>query len=831
MKRPLVPVAMWFAAGILLGWAVPGSLHVLIAASAGAVLGACFLEGSRPTFLAASLLLTGWSDYCLHEAILSPVDLRHIVGERPQLVSVRGHLLATPEVRLSEDPAGATPAQPRSQAWLQAEAIRKGGDWQPAVGRVLATVPGCLEAGVYGGRDVELFGVLQRPPTASATGLFDYEAYLRREGIHYQLKTASPADWRIRDLSAPPPLPLSDRFIAWASKVLEHDLPLRAPPAPGGLVDQPFDLLRAMTLGWKTPLTDSVSLPFTRTGTMHIFAISGLHIALVVGILVNLLRAVRLPRAGCGVVVIPAIWFYTAATGWQPSAVRSTLMMTIVLMGWSLHRPQDLVNSLAGAALALLAWQPFQLFQAGFQLSFAVVLSIALFQPHIEAWCDRLLKPDPFLAKVQRPRWRGWLDSGVRWITSSLAVSLAAWLGSVVLVACYFHLLTPVGLLVNLVVVPLSSLALMCNLGALCCGDWFPFLTGLFNHSSWLWMHTLIFVSDRAAALPGAWWHVRSPTALEILVFHGFLVWVLVPKNVSPTMRRVCSWGLALGVLACTMQWFWPGGRVRVTVLPAGSGSAVFCEARHGQQLLVDCGSSETAKFVVAPFLGSLGVNTLDDLLLTHGDQRHVEGTQILLREFSMRRCSVPLQPSRSTSYNDALVCLEAARVKLQCAQRGSRVGDWVVLHPAAEDRFPQADDNALVLAQRVDGLDVLLLSDLGARGQGTLMAREPHLHADIVVVGIPSQGEALNDELLLRLHPQVVVLSVGEFPTAQQPRPGFLARIQRHGAEVFSTWMDGAVSLEFSRAGCRVTSMSSRESMIRPRLPADQSGDPAAAR
>src|SRR6185312_5587192 len=117
---------------------------------------------------------------------------------------------------------------------------------------------------------------------------------------------------------------------------------------------------------------------FIRTGTMHIFAISGLHVALIAAILVQLLRFFQIPRGACGLVIIPLIWFYTGATGWQPSAIRSTIMSSMVVLGWSLKRPSNLLNSLLASAVIILIWQPEQLFQASFQLSFFVVLSMAL---------------------------------------------------------------------------------------------------------------------------------------------------------------------------------------------------------------------------------------------------------------------------------------------------------------------------------------------------------------------------------------------------------------------------------------------------------------------
>ena len=168
------------------------------------------------------------------------------------------------------------------------------------------------------------------------------------------------------------------------------------------------------------------------------------EIALIAGILLALLRVAQLPRGACGLVVLPLIWFYTAATGWQPSAIRSTIMMSVIIVGWSLKRPSDLLNSLAAAGFIILVWEPQQLFQASFQLSFFVVLSIALFSPPLEKIRDLLLQTDPLLPRELLPRWRRWLETPLRFLATSLTTSLAAWLGSLPLTAYYFHLFSPV---------------------------------------------------------------------------------------------------------------------------------------------------------------------------------------------------------------------------------------------------------------------------------------------------------------------------------------------------------------------------------------------------
>src|SRR5204863_1773837 len=142
-----------------------------------------------------------------------------------------------------------------------------------------------------------------------------------------QLQAASDKDWRI--LSSPPRPPLSDRFRVWARRALARGLPAE---------DECLRLEWALTLGWKTALTEEVSEPFVRAATYHIFAVDGLRMAILFGIFFGLCRAVGLPRWVCGLALLPVIWFYTALTGWPASAIRASVMLTVIIIGWALKR-------------------------------------------------------------------------------------------------------------------------------------------------------------------------------------------------------------------------------------------------------------------------------------------------------------------------------------------------------------------------------------------------------------------------------------------------------------------------------------------------------------
>ena len=145
-----------------------------------------------------------------------------------------------------------------------------------------------------------------------------------------------------------------------------------------GLEDSPdvAALINGMALGLRHETPDDIEEPFQQTGTLHLFAVAGLHVGIVAQLLWIIALLLRLPRKAAAALIIPCLFFYSAITGFHVSSVRAATMAAVLLGGIFFDRPVLALNSLAGAALLILAVDPNQLFSAGFQLSFAVVGAI-----------------------------------------------------------------------------------------------------------------------------------------------------------------------------------------------------------------------------------------------------------------------------------------------------------------------------------------------------------------------------------------------------------------------------------------------------------------------
>jgi competence protein ComEC len=544
--------------------------------------------------------------------------------------------------------------------------------------------------------------------------------------------------------------------------------------------------------------------------------VDGLRIGLLAGIGIALLRALRLPRALCGLLVIPVIWFYAGITGWPASAVRAAIMMSIVIAGWAGHRPVDLVNSLFAAAFIILLWDPGQLFQPGFQLSFLVVLCIALLLPLIrnlfQSW---VFKKDPFLPDVLQPRWPTPLHAAMCFAIDTSALSLAAWLGSIPLAAAYFHLFTPVGVPANFLVVPITALALMSSIGSLLTGAWLPGAAVLFNHASWFFMKCIIALSHWAAQWPPGSCNVSTPAPVTFVLYYLVLFsvltgWLYRPKIKWPVV--IATLGLGVCWLA---QWAAEYKTARLHLLPLNGGAAVFADnAGSRESMLFDCGSATEAEFVVKPFLRAQGVNTLDGFALTIGHVQDGGGAKVVLTNFSVNRVFINSARDRSPAYRATIDDIKQT-AHWQALQAGDDAKGWTVLHPEPGTRFDDADDNALVFSREIKGHSILLLSALGRSGQDSLVAGHPNLRADIVVSGLPAQDEPLSEPFLQLVQPKLIIIIDSEFPATRRASATLRERLAAHDVPVVYCRDTGALKLTLWRGGWDLKN-ASRE-IVRP--------------
>jgi competence protein ComEC len=807
IKRPLAIVAVLYACGVLIGHCIPLTLYYILAVSTPVLAGIFLAPRFRPYLIRVLLVFVGWTNVTWHTAILTPTDLRAVLGNDPQLLTLRGTLAETPQLRVYPSDEGETL---RTTARLNVTALESLGppaSRRPGSGQITVITAGVLPEKFFRGQQVQIYGVIAPPPLPVAEGLFNYREYLRRQEIYFELRAESSNDWQIVGTPKTSP-PISDRFKQWAKASLAIGR---------GEADIPLHLEQALTLGEKAYLTEDLTEPFMKAATFHIFAVDGLRMAILFGIFFTALRWLRVPRNVCSLVILPLLWFYVDLTGWPASAIRAAVMLSIVLMAWMLKRPVDVLNSLFAAALVILLWQPQQLYQAGFQLSFCVVLCIILIMPAFDKLVQRTLQFDPLLPDELRPRWQLLLHKPIRFACGLIASSLAAWLGSLPLAAYYFHLFTPVSTPANVIAVPLCAAVLVCNCLTLLFAGWLPAAATFFNYFGWLFMKWILATSIWFAHWPSAYRYIEAPTLFTILAFYAIFIAAATGWLFKSEWRKWKFTSLCLIIAMWCGQWIHFHSQTHLTVLPLNGGSAIYFDAPGSKNdLLVDCGNDDSVRLVTERYLQAQGVNSLPRIVLTIGAVQEVGGFEQLQSLTPAKKVLTSAVSFRSPAYRKILETTDSNL--RQIVHPNDVIGNWTVLHPNATNKFTRAEDNALVLLGEIHGTRILLLSQLGRNGQAALLENNPALRADIVIAGLPEQTEPLNNTLLESLHPALIIISDSKSPAARRATRALRDRLEKSGIPVAYTSDVGAIKIALNENHWKATTVEGRSLIGTPK-------------
>lgn len=340
-------------------------------------------------------------------------------------------------------------------------------------------------------------GKLERLENTAA--LKDFEGYLLRSGYAYRLDRGN-----FRDVVQP-----ASAFRQWCHAANLRIASLLSAGAHDKQTYAMADIATAMLLGKKGALSGDQKQTFIASGTMHLFAVSGLHVGVIAGALALVFRLFRLPEWLGACLGLALVFLYVQVIGATPSAVRAFSMVAFFWGAVLFRRKPVPFSALLGSAVLVLLLEPRQLFSAGFQLSYTVVAAILLYAVPLMDFVEQRTAPFRFIPEGSLRRWQRLAMTAHRWLIGSLAVSLAAFLYSTPLTIEYFEIFAPGAVLLNLALVPLATVTIVSSLLATVTGLVHAgFLTVVFNHAAWMLVAAM-------------WWCVKAGTGVTVFFWQA----------------------------------------------------------------------------------------------------------------------------------------------------------------------------------------------------------------------------------------------------------------------------------------------------------------------
>jgi len=641
---------------------------------------------------------------------------------------------------------------------------------------------------------------------------------------------------------------------------------------------------KALLIGDRKEISTTLREKFNRTGVGHLLAISGLHIGIVATVAFAILRWVVAwispvlwagwTRRTAAILTFIPVLAYGFLAGMSPSTQRAVIMVGVFLLTLLFDREQDLINTICIAGMLILFINPPALFSISFQLSFTAVLVIvcgmSLMRPvlkkakgiktgsHLK---NRILVPRKkardlrqnqgglksqpagilkYFEGLKRELNIGFGTKDIFEIASSLiskslafmAVTLFATLGTAPLVMAYFNQVSLIGLVVNVVAIPLVGF-LAVPLGLL------SVLIQVFSTdvasmclqlSHWI-LGNAMSVIDIFSGLPFAALKTVTPSLVEISLFYllllGLFNWfssksqenqprlpIALKRNIACGILVLAAFGWILDAGYWVHQRFWHKD-LRVMIFDVGQGSATLLELPGGRNLLIDGGGFsgnavfDTGKNIIAPYLLRNKIKTIHTLFLSHPNSDHLNGLIYIAEHFNVKQAITNNESSPTMGYQSFVDTLERRGIdtpiyrELEGATTvaGTKIE---ILYPAknflektSQEKWRSKNNNSLVVKVSYGQHAFLFPGDIMARGEKALVDAAGEKLKSLVLVSPHHGSNSSSTQLLMeQVDPKIVVISCGWMNRFNFPSKAVLQRYESMGAEVLRTDINGAIQI-----------------------------------
>jgi competence protein ComEC len=812
--RPAVAAAALFAMGIAAHAVVP---RVPAAWLAGVVLALVFAwrwldhPARASGALACGLAFAGIAAGQLGAFFYPRHHISAFAGDDPRLAQLELHLGHAPRV-LTSPFAQHHPLPPRQVATASVSRVKTRAGWAPACGEVLVQInqphPRLQE-----NQTVRVLGMLQRPAPAMNPGQFDWAHYYREQRVLASLHI--PHAENIEILDSPGPTP-----VMWLRDQTRRLL--AAGFAPGRSLDHA--LLRALLLGDHDPQLRDVQEHFQRTGTSHHLAISGMHVAVLGGLVYWVCRLLCLSPRLAVCLMTGFVILYGVAALPSPPVVRSVLLCVAFGIGVAGGRSVDAAQLLALSVLAMLVYHPLDLYNAGFQLSFGTVLGLILFtEPVLKAL--RRDDPDLVVARALGPK-PGRLRLAWEWfnreLTVALAAGLVAWFVSMPLIAWHFEQLNPWAVIAGIILAPIVFAALVAGLFKVVLTLLWPGAASVWASAAAAPVVLMRHTVDRLAKLPWGDVPVPVPRWWLVVAFYALLLLMLWPCR-----HAGLRWCFRIGrVAACGAMVFLPfhaggfalpgvggAGQTRVTLLAVGAGQCAVVQPPSGRVVLIDAGSTSLSDLVpkcLGPFLRHERCTSVDSIFLSHSNYDHFGAAAEVAEAYGVREVLTADSFVRESAGNASAEALLESLGRLHRPPRLLAPGERIPLGrdtaieilwpPADPDRALGANDSSLVVRLTHAGRSILFTGDIEAAAMRELMKDPQRLKSDVLVAPHHGSSETTSAGFLEAVHPSTVLSSNDRSLSGKQRRFDRVA--EARAVPLLRTNRCGAITVTFNADG-----------------------------
>ena len=622
-------------------------------------------------------------------------------------------------------------------------------------------------------------GERKEPQIARNFHEFNYRDYLYKQNIHFILEATYISECRKTSLS----------LVQWILLLRQQAILGVTEMFP----EQSGAFMNALLFGDRQQMTFEVEEQYQQFGLVHLLAISGSHIVLLMVIMYFILLRSGVTREIATVCLIFFIPIYMILAGASPSVIRASITGVLMLIAFMCSIRLSSLDALSITAICMLIFDPYLVFNIGFQFSFVGSFALLLSAPLL-------------------------LESGNGVIRNSIYISLISQLVSTPILLYHFGYYSPYSIFLNILYVPfLSLIVLPCSIIILICLPIIPFLAKSFANVLSIGLNLSNDFLSYCESLPFTRLNFGQTPILLVALYCVSIISVLMvwERRISKGMMFIFA-GIFLFI--STGHYVYPYFRESgsVTFLDVGQGDAILIRLPYDQEIyLIDTGGTirlnkeewqrkkhefSVGNDILIPYLQKEGIKKIDKLIVTHGDADHIGAAQELLSNITVKEVVFGRKEQEAILEKAVKKQALEKEVKISEVEEGEswRVNEaeFFVLAPTGKER---SENNAsIVLWAKLGGITWLFTGDLEEEGEKGLVATYPDLRADVLKVAHHGSNTSSITPFLSAVQPNIAIISVGERNRYGHPHKEVIERFEKMGIEIWRTDKQGAISYVF---------------------------------
>lgn len=571
--------------------------------------------------------------------------------------------------------------------------------------------------------------------------------------------------------------------------------------------DAEASILEAMLFGEKRELSGDIKELYQAAGISHVLVISGLHISLLALAVAGILRRLGFPMPVWVILSVGVLAGYGILIGQPTTAVRALLMFFVLQGARLLGRSYDLLSALAFAGILMLLDNPDLILDGGCRLSFCAVIGVGWYVSEKNKIFRSIGEKEK-----RKNRGKGGKGSSAGAILENIRAGWYLWLFTLPVMLDTFYQVSVVGILWNLVAIPLLPVIIASGgLGVVLAG-WNIFLGSLAGSPAYGMLQLYQEIGNISEKLPVGMWTQGQPSKPVIAGYYLVIfLLVLVEKQLIKREKRwkirkifpgmeLCSMLLLLLLMAHPWQQ-----REKITFLDVGQGDASLLQS-GGQTLLLDGGSTSqknVGTYVILPYIKQQGISCLEAVVLTHTDQDHINGVTEVLEEgkkgwLTVKNLMYPYWMEGTEQGKQLKKLAEEAGASCRKIRAGDRLtigkAEAVVLYPKEQEKIEEPNAGSLVLFWKWEGVRAMFTGDLPEEKERELLQNLPA--CEILQVGHHGSATSTCREFLEQVQPSLAVISCAMKNRYGHPSPDTVDRLKKTGCEIRYTMKSGAITI-----------------------------------